>query len=65
MPKKPNMKLVKTTVLPEHMSLYPTMESIMEAIAYIESQVPITQPNHMFSLLMMFQNTVLKQLNTK
>lgn len=62
MAKKPQLQLVKTSVQPEHMSLYPTMDSITEAIAYIEAQVPISQPNQMFSLLMMYHNTLLKQI---
>ena len=65
MEKKTEMRLVKPPVQPEHMSLYPTMDSICEAIAYIESQVPVTQPNQMFSLLMMYQNTLIKELNSR
>lgn len=64
MKNKPHLRMIKPEVQPEHMSLYPTMDSICEAIAYIESQVPVTQPNQMFSLLMMFQNTLIKELNT-
>lgn len=48
---------------PEHMSMYPTMDSVSDAIKFIENQLPIVQANQVFSLLMMFQNTVLKQLN--
>ncbi len=48
---------------PEHMSLYPTMDSATDAITYIESQVPVTDRNKMFSLLMMFNNTLLAELN--
>ena len=51
----------KTT--PEHMSLYPTMDSVTDAITYIESQVPVTDRNKMFSLLMMYNNTLLAELN--
>lgn len=47
----------------EHMSLYPTMDSTTEAIAYIESQIPVTTPNEIFSLLMIYHNTLLKQIN--
>lgn len=50
-------------VHPAHMSLYPTMDSIIEAIVYIESQIPINTPNEVFGLLMMFQNTCLKVWN--
>lgn len=47
---------------PAHMSLYPTMESLVEAIRHIENQVPITSPNQLFPLLMMYHNTLLKEL---
>ena len=48
---------------PEHMSLYPTMDSTADAVTFIESQVPVTDRNKMFSLLMMFNNTLLAELN--
>lgn len=48
---------------PEHMSLYPTMDSTTDAVTFIESQVPVTDRNKMFSLLMMFNNTLLAELN--
>ena len=48
---------------PEHMSLYPTMDSTTDAVTYIESQVPVTDRNKMFSLLMMYNNTLLAELN--
>ena len=44
----------------KHMDLYPTMDSVWEAVAYIESQCPIQSPNQMFPLLMMYHNTLLK-----
>lgn len=50
-------------VRPEHMSLYPTMDSCPEAIAYIEQQAPLSTPNEIFSALMLYHNTLLKQLS--
>ena len=50
-------------VHPAHMSLYPTMDSTTEAIAYIESQVPLSTPNEIFSAIMLYHNTLLKQLS--
>lgn len=50
-------------VRPEHMSLYPTMDSVTEAIAFIEQQAPLSTPNEIFSALMLFHNTLLKQLS--
>lgn len=49
--------------VPEHMSLYPTMDSVVDAITYIESQVPVVTANRMFNLLMIYHNTLIKQLN--
>ena len=49
-------------VHPAHMSLYPTMDSTTEAIAYIESQIPINTPNEVFGLLMIYHNSLLKQI---
>ena len=39
--------------------IFPRKNSINEAVEYIQGQLPITDPNKMFTLLMMFQNTVL------
>ena len=49
-------------VRPEYMSLYPTMDSCQEAIAFIEQQAPLSTPNEIFSALMLFHNTLLAQL---
>ena len=50
-------------VRPEHMSLYPTMDSVTEAISFIEQQAPLSTPNEIFSALMVYHNTLLKQLS--
>lgn len=47
----------------EHMSLYPTMDSVTEAIAFIEQQAPLSTPNEIFSALMLYHNSLLKQLS--
>ena len=44
------------------MSLYPTMESLQEVVELAESKMPITSRNELFSLLMTFQNTLLKEI---
>ena len=49
-------------VRPEHMSLYPTMDSCPEAIAYIEQQAPLNTPTEIFSALMLYHNSLLAQL---
>ena len=45
------------------MPVFPTLGSINEVVELAESKLPITSQNEMFSLLMTFQNTLLKQLN--
>ena len=58
------LKLVEPrSVHPEHMSLYPTMDSVTEAICFIEQQAPLSTPNEIFSALMLYHNTLLKQLS--
>ena len=49
-------------VKPEKMDLYPTMGSLKEVIELADSKVPIEKKNEMFSLLMTFQNTLIKLL---
>ena len=59
----PQLKLVEPrSVHLEHMSLYPTMDSVTEAISFIEQQAPLSTPNEIFSALMVYHNTLLKQL---
>ena len=58
------LKLVEPrSVHLEHMSLYPTMDSVTEAICFIEQQAPLSTPNEIFSALMLYHNTLLKQLS--
>ena len=60
----PQLKLVEPrSVHLEHMSLYPTMDSVTEAICFIEQQAPLSTPNEIFSALMLYHNTLLKQLS--
>ena len=40
-------------------SLYPSMASIKEAREYIFNRLPITDENELYSLLMMYRNTLL------
>ena len=40
--------------------IFPTMGSIQEVINYAEAQLPITNKNVLMTILMMFQNTLLK-----
>jgi len=46
------------------MALFPTLGSLQEVVDFSESKLPITDKNEMFSLLMTYHNTLLKQLST-
>ena len=42
--------------------IYPTLGSTQEVIELAESKLPISSKNDLYSLLMTFQNTLLKAL---
>ena len=44
------------------MALFPTLGSLQEVVDFADSKLPITDRNEMFSLLMTYHNTLLKQL---
>lgn len=43
------------------MPLFPTADSLKSAVELAESRLPITNSNELFSLLMLYHNTLLKQ----
>ena len=45
-----------------NLTLYPTKADMLDAIRFIESQLPITNPNELFPLLMTYHNTLMKEL---
>lgn len=45
------------------MPLFPTLGSVQEVIELANSKIPVTHQNEMYSLLMTFQNTLLKEIN--
>lgn len=47
------------------MSLFPSMDSLDEVISLAESKLPITDKNELISLLMMYHNTLLNQINNE
>ncbi len=47
------------------MSLFPSMDSLEEVISLAESKLPITDKNELVSILMMYHNTLLNQLNNE
>jgi hypothetical protein len=50
------------TLKPVPMSLYPTMNSLQEVVNLATSRIPVVHQNEMISILMVYQNTLLKQL---
>ncbi len=46
-----------------HMALFPTLGSLQEVVDFSESKLPIKDKNELFSLLMTYHNTLIKQLN--
>lgn len=47
---------------PRHNPLFKTANNTDEAISYIKSELAHLDQNHLHALLMMFQNTILKDL---
>lgn len=45
------------------MNLFPTMDSLQSAVDFAESKLPIKDKNEMFSVLMIYHNTLLKAAN--
>jgi hypothetical protein len=45
------------------MALFPTLGSLQEVVDFSESKLPIKDKNELFSLLMTYHNTLIKQLN--
>ena len=46
----------------QKMPLYPTYDSLSQAILAIEAQVPLTTPNQVFVALMSYHNTLIDQI---
>lgn len=47
---------------PEMLSLFPTLNSLQEVITLATASLPVSQKNHMISLLACYHNTLLNQL---
>ena len=45
------------------MNLFPTMGSLQEVVDFGDSKLPIMNKNELFSLLMIYHNTLLNRLN--
>ncbi|MFC7412991.1 DUF6833 domain-containing protein [Larsenimonas suaedae] len=55
-------EILDTPTSTQPQSLYPTKDSLSEALAYLEGQLPITHSNELYPLLMIYHNTLLKTL---
>lgn len=44
---------------PVHMPVFPTMDSLQDAVDYADSKLPITTRNELFVLFAVYHNTLL------
>lgn len=51
-----------TPITPTPQTLYPAKDSLDEALAYIQAQLPPVHPNTVYALLMIYHNTLLQEL---
>lgn len=49
------------TIRPIPQTIYPEKDTLDEAAEFVLDQVPITDPNEMYALLMTYHNTLLKE----
>ena len=54
---KPRLRAVR-------MSLFPTLNSLDEAVQYAQAKFPESSRNDLYSVLMTFQNTLLNSIET-
>jgi hypothetical protein len=45
-----------------HMSLFPSMDTLDSAMEYCKAQLPVVEEQKLVPLLMVYHNTLLKQL---
>lgn len=50
---------------PQHNPVFPTDDNLDISLARIKSNLPITDENELFTMLMIWQNTLIKTLGTK
>lgn len=48
-------------IKPIPQTIYPEKGNLTEAAQFVLDQVPVTDPNEMFALLMTYHNTLLKE----
>lgn len=44
------------------MGLFPTFDSLQAVVSYADSRLPLAHKNEVYGLLMVYHNTLLKQL---
>ena len=57
---RPALNYLQPQIRPVAKPLYPTMGSLQEVVDFGESKLPITSKNELFSLFMVYHNTLLK-----
>ena len=62
MPNKPPKAVNASTISITPMSLFPTLGSVQEVVELANSKLPVIQQNELYSLLMVYHNTLLKEL---
>ena len=55
----------KYTIKPEVLGVFPSLDSLIEVVELGNSKLPITSKNDLFILLMVYHNTLLKELKCK
>lgn len=46
-----------------HQGLFPTFDSLQAVLAYADSHLPLVHKNEVYSLLMIYHNSLLNQLS--
>jgi hypothetical protein len=57
--------MAEALITPKKQSLYPTMASLDNCMAYLQGQLPLTTPNQLKAALMTYHNTLLAQMKTE
>ena len=53
-----------STIKPEYLSVFPSMDSLDEVLMYAQAQLPLdnSDSQKLFSLFMLYHNTLIKQI---
>ena len=58
-PSNTQLPYLSTAVMP----LFPTLDSLQEVVDFAESKLPINSRNDIYTLLMIYHNTLLKEIH--